>query len=282
MMSASPASYRARPRRRWIWVSVAVVTALVLVVPVAFRIGLKGEIRHQVVPLTLFQRPVSELQVNAPGQSVSILPGQAGQVTVVSTMSWLVGRPTIRHVWHGRALQISASCPKFNVFEDCQASLAIRVPASVTVQVAVGSGSATVAGLTGPLRLTASSGSISLTHVSGPIWAKATSGDINATSGLTSRRVSASITTGSFALGFAAPPLAIALQVGSGSATVTLPPGTRYQVSGQRGSGTLQVGPGLRDNGSARVIAAVVGSGALALLYARPVSPPAGPPSGGA
>lgn len=281
-MIASAAVYPARPRRRWIWAIVAVVTAVVLVFPVAFRIGLKGEIRHQVMPLTLFQRSVSELQVNAPGQSVTILPGKASQVTVVSTMSWLLGRPTIRHVWHGQVLQITATCPKLNVFEDCQASLAIRVPASVTVRVEVGSGSATVAGLTGPLRLTASSGSIILTRVSGPVWATATSGSINATSGLTSRRVSASVTTGNFALGFAAAPLAIALQVGSGSATVTVPPGTRYRVSGQRGPGSLQVGPGLQDTGSARVITAVVDSGALALLYARPVSPPAGPPRGAA
>ncbi len=277
-MSSTVAAHPARPRRRWTWASVAVVTAVVLVVPVAFRIGLKGEIQHQVVPVTLFQRSVGEVQVDAPGQSVTIVRGRPGQVRVVSSLSWLVGRPTIRHAWHGRTLQVSAGCPRFDIFEDCLASLLIRVPANVTVRVAVGSGSAAVAGLTGPVHLTASSGSIRLTDVSGPVWAMATTGTIVATNGLTSRQVDAGVRSGSLALDFAAAPAAVALDVGSGSGRVTVPPGTRYRISGQRASGgpasgVLQIGSGLTDSSAARVITATVGSGYLAIDYLRPTSP---------
>ena len=276
-MSAA-AGFPARPRRRWIWACVAAFTALVLVVPVGFRFALKGEIRHQIVPLTLIQRSVSQLWVEAPGQSVTVIRGRAGQVQVMSTLSWLLGSPTVSHAWHGETLRISASCPSVNLFEDCQVGLVIQVPADVTVRVAVGSGKATVAGLTGPVHLTASSGSIHLTDVSGPIWATATSGSIDATSGLTASHVSAAIGSGGIVLGFAESPQALALEVGSGSARVTVPPGARYRVSGERGSGSLEVGTGLADNSAANAIAATVGSGLLSIGY-RPPTAPAAPAS---
>jgi hypothetical protein len=266
-MSSTVAAHPARPRRRWAWASLAVVTAVVLVVPVAFRIGLKGEIQHQVVPVTLFQRSVDEVQVDAPGQSVTVIRGRPGQVRVASTLSWLLGSPTVSQAWHGETLRVSASCPSVNLFEDCQVGLVIQVPADVTVRVAVGSGSAAVAGLTGPVHLTASSGSIHLTDISGPIWATATSGGIDATSGLTASNVTAAVGSGRLVLGFAKPPEALALDVGSGSARVTVPPGGRYRVSGERGSGSLQVGAGLADNSAASVIAATVGSGLLSIGY---------------
>ena len=181
------AAYPARPRRRWIWVGVAIVTAVVVVVPAAFRIALKGEIRHQIEPLTLLRQPVSEVQVDAPGQSVTISRGPAGQVRMMSTVSWLVGRPIVGDAWHGKTLQIHARCPTINLFGDCAIGLVIKVPAGVAVRVAVGSGFASVAGLAGPVHLTATSGSIHLADVSGPVWASATSGSVGATSGLTRR-----------------------------------------------------------------------------------------------
>jgi hypothetical protein len=277
-MSAAVAARPVRPRRRWIWAGVAALTALVLVVPVGFRFALKGEIRHQIVPLTLIQRPVSQLWVDAPGQSVTVIRGRAGQVRVMSTLSWLLGSPKVSHALHGETLRISASCPSVNLFEDCQVGLVIHVPADVTVRVAVGSGSAAVAGLTGPVHLTASTGSIHLTDVSGPVWATATSGSIDATSGLTASHVTAAVGSGLLVLGFAKSPEALALDVGSGSARVTVPPGAHYRVSGERGSGSLQVGTGLADNSAASVIAATVGSGLLSISY-QPPTAPAAPPS---
>ncbi len=278
-MSAAAAVVAARPRRRWIWALVAILTAVVLVVPVAFRMGLKGEIRHEIVPLTLFQRPVSELQVDAPGQSVTVIRGRAGQVTVMSAVTWLLGKPTVRPAWHGGTLQISASCPAFNAFEDCQVGLVIRVPANVAVRVDVGSGSVAVAGRTGPVHLIASSGSIHLTDVSGPVWVRATSGSIVATSGLTSPEVTAAVGSGQLTLSFGEPPAALALDVGSGAANVTVPPGARYRVAGQRGTGSLRLGAGLNVSNAARVMTAVVGSGQLTIGYLRPAKPAPPPPS---
>jgi hypothetical protein len=274
-MSASAAADLARPRRQWIWAIVAIVTSFTVVMPVAFRIGLKGAINHQIAPLTVFHRPVGELQVDAPGQGVTVIRGRPGEVTIQSTMSWLLGEPTVHPVWHGTTLRITASCPSFNAFEDCQVGLVIRVPANAAVRVAIGSGSTAVAGLSGPIHLSASSGSLHLTDVSGPVWATASSGLISAASGLTSPRVVAAVGSGRLELGFAAPPEALALKVGSGSAEITVPPGAHYRVAVERGAGFLRIASGLSDSAAARTITAIVGSGHFAISYQRLGPPPA-------
>ncbi len=270
-MTASATAYPGRPRRRWVWVSVALVTAVVLVVPVAFRIALKAEIQHQIVPLTLIQQPVSQIQVDAPGQSVTILPGPPGEVKVMSDVSWLLGKPTIQHAWHGGILQIQASCPSFNVFADCQVDLVITAPAGVAIRAAVGSGRVAVARMAGDVRAVATSGSIRLTDVRGPIRVSAASGSI-AASGLTSPQVVAVVASGQLVLGFAAPPEAMAISVGSGVAAVTVPPDSRYLVSSQSGPGSLTVAPGLAQERAAGVITVVVDSGRVRIGY--PLSAP--------
>jgi len=282
-MSASAAADLARPRRQWIWAIVAIVTSFTVVMPVAFRIGLKGAINHQIAPLTVYHRSLGELQVDAPGQGVTVIRGRPGEVTVQSTMSWLLGEPTVHPVWHGTTLRIMASCPSFNAFEDCQVDLVIRVPANAAVRVAVGSGSAAVAGLSGPVHLSASSGSLHLTDVSGPVWATASSGLITAASGLTSPRVVAAVASGRLQLGFAKPPEALALKVGSGSAGITVPPGTHYRVVLERGPGVLRIATGLSDSTAARTITATVGSGYFVISYQRlgPPPPPSAPPARG-
>ena len=270
-MSTSAAAYLGRPRRRWIWAFVAMVTAAVLILPVMFRMTLKAEIRHELLPLTLIRHPLSQIQVDAPGQSITIRNGAAGQVRVMSNVAWLLGKPTVSHAWSGRILKIQASCPSFNAFGDCQAGLVIRVPAGVAVRAAVGSGSVTVTGMAGPVRAIASSGSINLTDLSGPIWATTASGSI-AARGLTSARVVAATASGQLALAFAAPPEAVALSVDSGAAGVTMPPGSHYLVSGQRGPGSLTIAPGLNQAKADRIITVVVGSGQMHIGYSRSAS----------
>ena len=258
-----------RPRRRWIWVIVAVLTALVAVPPFALRIGLKADIQHQTVPVPVAARPVSDLRVTAPGGNVEISRGTGRRVTITSTAAWLVRKPVLAQAWSGRTLQVSAACPRLDPFEDCQESLAVQVPAGLTVAVAVGSGSVSAQGLTGPLHLTATSGAFMLTDVRGPVWASVTSGSISA-QGLLSARLHASARSGSLALDFASPPQLLALTVGSGSASVTVPPGTRYRVSvraGHPAPGSVHLQPGLGGGTSAQVITASVGTGSLEIWY---------------
>jgi hypothetical protein len=262
-MSAAAAP---RPRRRWIWVIVAILTALVVVPPFALRIWLKAEIQHQTEQVPVAAQPVTTLQVDSPGVSVSISQGQGRHVTMSSTASWLVRKPVIRQAWHGRTLKVSTSCPRLDPFEDCQENLAVQVPAGVTVLVDVGSGSATAQGLTGPLHLQATTGAFILMGVRGPVWASVTSGSVNGW-GLRSPQLNASAGSGSLAVAFDSPPQLLTLAVSSGSASATVPRGTRYRVSVQAGRGSLQVQPGLADGTSAQVIRATVSTGSLAIAY---------------
>ena len=89
-MSAAAAP---RPRRRWIWVIVAILTALLVVPPFALRIWLKAEIQHQTEQVPVAAQPVTALQVDSPGVSISISQGRGRHVTMSSTASWLVRKP---------------------------------------------------------------------------------------------------------------------------------------------------------------------------------------------
>jgi hypothetical protein len=255
-----------RPRRRWIWVTVAVLTALVAVPPLAARIWLKADIQHQVEQVPVAARPVTALQVDSPGGSVSISRGPGRHVTVSSAAAWLVRKPVVAQAWHGRTLRVRAACPRLDPFEDCQESLVVQVPAGIAVQVDVGTGSVSAQGLTGPLRLTATSGAFMLSGVRGPVWASVTSGSVTAQD-LLSARLHASARSGSLALDFARPPQLLALTVGSGSASVTVPPGTRYRVSARARQGSVRLQPGLGGGTPARVITATVGTGSLEVWY---------------
>ncbi|HEX5295033.1 MAG TPA: hypothetical protein VFX25_39695 [Streptosporangiaceae bacterium] len=265
MSAAAPS--RPRPRRRWIWVLVALLTALVLVPPFALRIGLKIDIQHRTAPVLVAARPVTALLVDAPAGSVSISPGTGRRVTVSATAAWLVRRPAVTQAWAGSTLRVTAACPRLNPFEDCQESLDIHVPAGLTVRVSVGSGSVSAFSLTGPLHLSGTSGALMLNDVRGPVWAAVTSGNVTA-QGEGAAAVHASAGSGSLELRFAAPPQLLALAVGSGSADVTVPPGTRYRVSVRTRAGVVNIQRGLGDSTSGQVITASVGTGFLAVRYA--------------
>jgi hypothetical protein len=199
---------------------------------------------------------------------VSISAGRPGQVTMQSTLSWLVRKPTVSRVWHGSTLVISARCPKQDPFEDCRVSLNIWVPADLPVRASVGAGSLAVARLSGPLHLAATSGGVVMTDISGPVWATATSGSISAPGGLDSRQVDAAVSSGRLNLIFDRQPARLVIAVGSGRGRASLPPGTHYRVIGNHGPGLLAVGPGVSEPRSPLVISATVGTGTIQIGYA--------------
>lgn len=265
MTDAAPAG--PRPRRRWIWVIVAIVTSLAVVMPVDLRSWLKAEPQHEKGGPTVIGRPITALQVNAPSGSVTISAGRPGQVTMQSTLSWLVRKPTVSRVWRGRTLVISARCPQQDPFEDCQVSLNIWVPADLAVRATVGAGSVAVARLSGPLHLAATSGVVMMTDVSGPVWATATSGSIGAPGGLDSQQVDAAVGSGHLSLRFDREPTRLVIAVGSGSGRATVPPGTHYRVTGNHGPGLLAVGTGVSEARSPLLISASVGTGTIRIGY---------------
>ncbi len=257
-----------RPRRRWIWVLVALATASFVVVPVTLRVALKVGMHHQSNPEVTYRRDVTELQVQADaGGAVTVQAGQPGRVTITRQLAWVFGRPTVSQSWYDGILYVAAICPKFDVFEDCQASVTISVPAGTAVSAQAGAGSVVVTGMSGPLHLAATSGLVRVSRDSGPLWLSATSGTLTARLGLHSPQVYALVTTGYIALGLDVAPRLLTVGVGSGYASVTLPQGSRYRVAGSAGPGALEIPPGLSDASSARVLTAMVGAGEVKISY---------------
>jgi len=259
----------ARPRRRWIWVLVALATTATLVTPVALRFWLKAEKQQQAGPVAVYRGQFTAVQIQAPGGDITVSPGLMGQVSVASTLQWVFSKPAIRVARSGRTLKISASCPQLNPFEDCQANLGIRVPASLDVHADVGAGSADMIGLAGRLHVTATSGTITLTDISGHVWARATAGNIAAPSGLTSPSVDAAVTAGSIMLDFDSAPARLVLSVGAGAAHATVPAGTHYRVSlAKAPGGAAHIASGLKVGRAAQVISGTVGgAGSLSIGY---------------
>ncbi|HUC24534.1 MAG TPA: hypothetical protein VMA73_17640 [Streptosporangiaceae bacterium] len=256
----------ARPRRRWIWVIVALVTVPILISPLAVLEGLKPDPHHEYGPVTVYHRPVTAVRVSAPGDAVAITAGRPGQVSVASTLAWQFTKPAVRERWQGTTLAVTVYCLAPGPSEDCSASLTVHVPAAVEVQAAVGTGSATVAGLAGPVHVTATSGSLVLAYLSGPLRAAATSGSVTGMTGLNSPAVTADVGSGSLALGLDSAPNSMSLAVGSVSGHVTVPPGSRYRFDTDPGT-AVHVSPGTSSPGAASLIAARAGSGGLSIMY---------------
>jgi hypothetical protein len=270
VVASQPARPRlARPRRRWIWVLVALATTGILVTPVALRFWLKAEKQQQADPAAVYRGQFTAVQITDPGGNITVSPGPMGQVSVGSTLQWVFSKPGIRVTRSGRTLEIAARCPQLNLFEDCQASLGIRVPASLDVHAVVGAGSADMIGLAGRLHVTATSGSITLTDISGHVWARATAGTIAAPSGLTSSSVDAAVTAGFIMLDFESAPARLVLRVGAGAAHATVPAGTHYRISLAKAPGSAaRIASGLRVLRAAQVIRGTVGAaGSLSVGY---------------
>lgn len=267
-----------RPRRRWIWVLVALATAGVVIVPVTLRVALKVAIHHQFGPVVTYRRDVTALNVRTDaGGSVTIRAGQDGRIAITRTLQWVFGKPGVTQSWHDGVLNVGATCPKFDPFEDCQADVTISVPAGTAVTAEAGAGSVVVTGISGSVHLAATSGLLRVGRVSGPLWLSATSGFVAGRTGLSSPQVYASVTSGSIALRLDAGPRLLTVGVGSGYANVMLPRGFSYRIVGSDGPGTLQIAPGLSDPGSARLLTATIGTGEVKIGYLPVPAVPAAP-----
>jgi hypothetical protein len=94
-----------------------------------------------------------------------------------------------------------------------------------------------------------------------------TSGSVVAHTGIASDQLSASASSGQVALTFTARPERLTIGVGSGSARITVPAGTRYHIVSSAGSGLVSLVPGLSNAASGQVIAVSVGAGEARIGY---------------
>lgn len=229
-----------RPPRRAVAVAVA---ALAVIAVVALVAAARGGGSPGTVSVTASSVTAVDFQ-GAPGQ-VSIVGAPTGQVRLTGQLHW-TGHPPIAadrldHVAH--VLHLSYRCA---LASPCTERFLLVVPLRTAVILRQPSGHVIVAGLAGPLRITARSVDVSAT-------------------GLRCPSLAAVITSGHLSATFAAPPGRIGVTLTSAQATLRLPASVDYAVRSAVTSGYVHVGiPQARN--AARTVTARVVSGELELL----------------
>lgn len=257
-----------RKGQRALWFGVAGFTAIVTVAAV----GLPqiGWLVAQTETTTWTSRhPITAVEVDVSGGDLTVRPiAGTGAVSLRQTLTWTVTKPQVSESWQGDTLLITEDCPgpSFTVANPCGAGLELAVPAGVSMQTTVDSGSLTIRRMTGNLIVRAQSGDIELDDDSGTISARAESGGISGLR-LASQQVDAQTLSGDIALDFAAAPTTVTASVASGQVSVTVPRGTTYRVSGQTDSGDRHIAPGVEDDSSPRSIEISSVSGDTSLGY---------------
>ncbi len=259
----------ARKGQRALWYGIAGMTAVVTI----GAVGLPqvGWLAAQTTTTTWTTRhPITAVEIDVTGGDLTVQPSAGGdEVSLRQTLTWTINKPQITETWQGGTLLITEDCaaPSFTVVNPCGASLVLTVPATVSVQSTLDSGSVQVRGMTGSVNARARSGDIDLEADSGTLLARADSGEIHG-AGLASQQTSAQTLSGDIDLAFTSAPMSVSASVASGNVIVTVPHGATYRVSGQTSSGSRNIEQNIEDDSSPRTITISSLSGDALLSYA--------------
>ncbi|MFF2076442.1 DUF4097 family beta strand repeat-containing protein [Kitasatospora sp. NPDC058162] len=209
---------------------------------------------------------IHRVRLETGSASVRVFAGGEGQVVVRQRLDWMVRKPVVSAVFDGDVLTVGMHCRQVLPLADfgCGAQIDLEVPAATEVTGSVTSGSISVDGLSGSVRMELTSGVLQLADTSGEVWARATSGLVQA-SDLSAPRVTARTTSGSVELVFAKAPHAVDVGATSGSVNMTVPKGSRYALSSDVGSGSGRIDPVLEDSTSSDTIHTEVTSGSVTI-----------------
>jgi len=178
-----------------------------------------------------------------PGQ-LTIVGAATGRVTLSGPLNWTGHSPAATIGFAaGHTLRLSYRCAAAS---PCTADWRLVVPWRTAVVLRQPSGHVVMSGLAGPLRITA--GSV----------------DVSAT-GLRCPSLAAAITSGHLGAMFVAAPRQVSVTLRSAQATIWLPGGAAYAVSGQVTDGYLNAGIP-QAAGAPRTVTARIVSGELDLL----------------
>jgi len=227
-------------------VLLGVVAAAVVVTAAASAVGHAGGHGNAAT-----SRPVSVKADAVTAVDLQAVPGHLSVVTTTSSQAALTGvldwngrqAPAATTRVSGHRLSLSYQCAQGS---PCTAEWQLVVPRHAAVTLQVPAGYVTVAGLAGPLRITASSVDVSAT-------------------GLSSPRLQAAITSGHLSAVFSTAPQQVNISLASAQSTVKLPADVAYDVSDQVASGYIQVSIPESSN-SSHAVTVMVLSGEAALL----------------
>jgi hypothetical protein len=225
--------------------AVAAVIAVTAAVSVASRGGGHGH-RATSQNVSVSSGPVTAVDLQAVPGHLSVVSTTSGRATLTGVLDWTGQHaPAASTRLSRQRLSLSYRCGRAS---PCTADWRLVVPRHAAVALHVPAGYVVVAGLAGPLQITASSVDVSAT-------------------GLACPRLDATITSGHLAAVFRAAPRQVSISLTSAQSTVRLPANVDYAVSDQVTSGYIQVGIPQAGN-SPRTVSATVLSGEIALLPA--------------
>ncbi|MGW2861070.1 DUF4097 family beta strand repeat-containing protein [Streptomyces sp. NPDC001205] len=259
-----------RPRHRTAWIIVAIIGALGVVAPfsLSFVADSLSKSASYASPLNGRPHAVAAVEVDSGAARLTVGTGPAGKVTINGRLTWSVKRPKIKESWDGDTLKVRTSCNGFvdEYVQNCQIDLNLAIPADVRLKVKSGSGEVKVRDVAGPVDLSGGSGGVKLRGLKGTVRAKVGSGELMADQ-LACSEADLEAGSGTVSAEFIAAPRQVKAKAGSGTVSVTVPNGTRYQVLGGSGSGARNIQQELVDPGSDRVIDASTGSGTVTVGY---------------
>ncbi|MEV6973856.1 DUF4097 family beta strand repeat-containing protein [Kitasatospora sp. NPDC093806] len=262
--SAAERAARARQsRRRWkVFGTLALTVTLVVGAVQTWAMAVQQRTDSE----RTYPVAVTRVRLDTGSAVVTIRPGSEGRVVVRQHLDWMIRKPVVSALFDQDGLEVRMRCNQVLPVTDlgCGALIELEVPAGVAVEGKQSSGVIDLAGLTGAVDLASTSGEVRLAGLSGPVTVRSTSGSVRG-SELSSAKLDVAATSGSVELGFLVPPHNVDIGVTSGSVTMALPTGSRYDFDG--GSAPRgRIDPTLADHSSPYKVRISVSSGTVSVF----------------
>jgi hypothetical protein len=184
----------------------------------------------------------STVSVDAELGDVQIVPGATGEITVSRRLTFGLRRPFVAERVDGDTFRIDSRPCTIEPAFPCQVRWLVQIPRDLTVEVETRSGSITVNGLRGTIKLVSKSGAVTALNPSGKlVTLRSSSGSVKAQS-VSSDQVVATSTAGDVTVTFQTPPSLMVGRSQSGRVGVVVPPGDdHYRISAKSDDGSKTI-----------------------------------------
>jgi hypothetical protein len=211
-----------------------------------------------------YQQKVTLIEIDLDAGGITMVKGDAGEVSVDRSLQWKNTKPTVREEWDGETLRISAVCPDD---DGCSVDYSLRVPESVAVRADTEAGDVSIRDLTKDLDIDSQAGEVNVENATGKVRIHGDSGNITSR-GLRSSNVDVQTKSGNITLTFVTAPSSAKAVTDAGAVRIAVPrdgeDGYRVQATTQDGKREVGVDA---DPDSGRVIVAKVTDGDVTVSY---------------
>ncbi|GAA2215877.1 hypothetical protein GCM10009850_113450 [Nonomuraea monospora] len=176
--------------------------------------------------------------------SLTVVPGQAGELLIQRALRWSRDRPAITEDWDSASatLRLDALCPGSDQPRGplCKADYIVTVPPETVLEARTSGGELSAGELFGDLRLTTVSGNVRVSALSGDLWVRTGTGQVDGDR-LRSDRADVEVGSGDVRLDFQSAPSDVKAVVRtSGDVNLSVPP-SLYDVTADGVNTTIGV-----------------------------------------